>query len=657
MSKLTPPPAEAYLAAIVSSSEDAIVAHDLDGTITLWNTAAERLFGYSAAEAVGHSTLMLFPPDRRDEEIATLKRVWQGQDISHFETVVAAKDGSLIDVSLTISPILNTSGQVIGASIIVRDIRERTMAELAQLRLAAIVQSSDDPIISKDLNGIVTSWNPAAERVFGYSAKEIVGRSITVIIPASRLDEEKYVLDRIRAGLSVEHFETVRQTKDGELIDISLTVSPIRNAAGRLIGASKIARDIRERKQSDMAALRLGAIVESSDDAIVSKDLNGIVTSWNAAAERMFGYTADEMIGQSITRVIPPERLSEETYVLGRIRAGLRVEHFETIRHDKWGRPMDISLTVSPIRAPDGRVIGASKIARDITKHKLLLESQRDAQAREEAARRQVLEIENRRIQEGSRLKGEFVANMSHELRTPLNSIIGFAEMMADERLGPMPPKYARFSSLILKSAGHLLQLINDILDLAKVESGKIDLKPERVQLAAVVEDVASIAGGLARQRDIRIETVGRTGHRRCAPRSEPAQAGALQLPFERHQVLTRTRPRRSAGPRRRGRSFQRRSRRLGHRHQGGRSQPPVRRVSAARCEHGETAQGNRTGPGTHEADRGGAGWIRWRPHGAWSGQHVLRKAAETRHRPHGRRDVERSACRIGSVRVRGACE
>ena len=351
MSKLTPPPAEAYFAAIVSSSEDAIVAHDLDGTITLWNTAAERLFGYTAAEAVGHSTLMLFPPDRRDEEIATLKRVWQGEDISHFETVVAAKNGSLIDVSLTISPILNTSGQVIGASKIVRDIRERTMAELAQLRLAAIVQSSDDPIISKDLNGIVTSWNPAAERVFGYSAKEIVGRSITVIIPASRLDEEKYVLDRIRAGLSVEHFETVRQTKDGELIDVSLTVSPIRNAAGRLIGASKIARDIRERKQSDMTALRLGAIVESSDDAIVSKDLNGIVTSWNAAAERMFGYTADEMIGQSITRVIPPERLSEETYVLERIRAGLRVEHFETIRHDKWGRPIDISLTVSPIRA------------------------------------------------------------------------------------------------------------------------------------------------------------------------------------------------------------------------------------------------------------------------------------------------------------------
>ena len=385
MSKHTPRPAEAYLAAIVASSDDAIIAHGLDGTITLWNTAAERLFGYTAAEAVGQSSLIVFPSDRHHEEIAILERVSRGEDVSHFETVLAAKDGSPIDVSLTMSPILNKSGQV--------------------------------------------------------------------------------------------------------------------------VGASKIARDIRDRKRSDIAALRLGAIVESSDDAIVSKDLNGIVMTWNVAAERMFGYTADEMIGQSITRVIPPDRLNEETYVLGKIRAGSRVEHFETIRHDKWGRPIDISLTVSPIRAPDGRVIGASKIARDITKHKRLLESEREAQAREEAAHRQVLEIENRRVQEDSRLKGEFVANMSHELRTPLNSIIGFAEMMADERLGPMPPKYARFSSLILKSAGHLLQLINDILDLAKVESGKIDLKPERVQLAAVVEDVASIAGGLARQRDIRIET------------------------------------------------------------------------------------------------------------------------------------------------------
>jgi len=251
----------------------------------------------------------------------------------------------------------------------------------------------------------------------------------------------------------------------------------------------------------------LAALIESSDDVIVSKDLDGIVTSWNTAAERLFGYTAEEMIGQSITRVIPTDRLAEETFVLDEVRAGRRVEHFETVRQDKWGRAIDISLTVSPILDSKGRVIGASKIARDITRHKRLLESERKAQAQAEASRRQVLEAENRRIQESNRVKSEFVANMSHELRTPLNSIIGFAELMADERYGPLSAEYAKFTSLILKSAMHLNRLINDVLDLAKVESGKIDLTPAPIDLPSVVEDVTSVIDSLARQRDIRIET------------------------------------------------------------------------------------------------------------------------------------------------------
>ena len=505
MPKKASPPADAYLAAIVSSSDDAIIAHDVDGFITLWNAAAERMLGYTAAEMIGQPTLRLFPAERRDEEIASLTRLWAGEPAAHFETVFQAKDGRSIDVSLTNSPVFDASGGVIGASKIARDIRDLKAAQLAQRRLAAIVQSSDDAIVSNDLNGIVTSWNPAAERTFGYSADEMIGSSITRIIPPSLLAEEDYVLGRIRQGLSIEHFETVRQRKDGRLIDVSLAVSPIRDATG-VVGASKIARDITDQKQAGIAALRLGAIVASSDDAIVSKDLNGIVTSWNSAAERMFGYTAAEMVGQSITRIIPEERLAEETFVLGEVRAGRRVQHFETVRHDKHGQPIDVSLTVSPLLDASGRVIGASKIARDVTRHKQLLKSQRDAQTREEAARREVLEIESRRFQESSRLKSEFVANMSHELRTPLNSIIGFAELMVDQRHGPLPPKYAEFTSLILKSAQHLLQLINDILDSTKVESGKIDLTPERIDIARVVEDVTSVVGGLARQRDVRID-------------------------------------------------------------------------------------------------------------------------------------------------------
>ena len=381
-------------------------------------------------------------------------------------------------------------------------------ARPAEAYLAAIVASSDDAIIAHDLDGMITLWNAAAERLIGYTANEVIGKPTTMLFPPDKLDEEIATLRRLWSGESVSHFETAFLDRSGGLVAVSLTISPILDSDGDIIGASKTARDIRDRRAAELAQMRLAAIVQSSDDAIVSKDLNGIVMTWNAGAERVFGYTAAEMIGQSITKVIPAERLDEETFVLREVRAGRRVEHFETVRQHKSGRLLDISLTVSPILDANGRVIGASKIARDVTKHKRLLEAERQSQVRAETARRQVLEVENLRFQESSRLKSEFVANMSHELRTPLNSIIGFAELMVDERHGPMPPKYAAFTSLILKSAQHLLQLINDILDLAKVESGKIDLTPEHVDLASVVDDVTSVVGGLARQRDIRIQTI-----------------------------------------------------------------------------------------------------------------------------------------------------
>ena len=211
------------------------------------------------------------------------------------------------------------------------------------------------------------------------------------------------------------------------------------------------------------------------------------------------------MIGQSITTMIPRERLDEETYVLSRIRAGLSVEHFETVRQTKDGRLVDISLTVSPIRDANGRIIGASKIARDIREHKRLLDERRIAAANEEAARREVLEAQNRRIQEAARLKSEFVANMSHELRTPLNSIVGFAELIADARFGPLPVKYQDFAQIMHASAQHLLQLINDILDLAKVESGKIDFQPEPVDLSALAGEATTIIKELAAKRKIQV--------------------------------------------------------------------------------------------------------------------------------------------------------
>jgi PAS domain S-box-containing protein len=239
--------------------------------------------------------------------------------------------------------------------------------ELAPYWLSAIIDSADDAIISKTLEGIITSWNKSAERIFGYTADEVIGKSITILIPEHLLHEEPIILAQLRAGRRIDHYETVRVRKDGTFVDISLTVSPIRTPDGHIVGASKIARDITRRRQSEMAQARLAAIVESADDAIVSKTLDSIITSWNKGAERIFGYTAEEAIGQSVTMLIPEDHIDEEPEILSRIRKGDRISHYETVRLRKDGTLIDISLTVSPIMAADGRIIGASKIARDIT--------------------------------------------------------------------------------------------------------------------------------------------------------------------------------------------------------------------------------------------------------------------------------------------------
>ena len=240
--------------------------------------------------------------------------------------------------------------------------------------LAAAVDSSRDAIITLNLSGTIQTWNKSAERIFGYTAEEAVERPILLIIPEDLHAEEASIFARLRKGEFIEHYETVRRCKDGRFIDVALTVSPVRDAQGTVVGASKISRDITERKRVSQKIAEverlLSSIVASSDDAIVSKDLGGVVTSWNRGAERMFGYPAEEMIGSSILRIIPPDRHAEEAVIISKLRRGERVDHYETLRQKKDGRLFDVSITVSPLTDQYGKVIGASKIARDISEQK-----------------------------------------------------------------------------------------------------------------------------------------------------------------------------------------------------------------------------------------------------------------------------------------------
>ncbi|HVS78465.1 MAG TPA: PAS domain S-box protein, partial [Steroidobacteraceae bacterium] len=231
--------------------------------------------------------------------------------------------------------------------------------------------------------------------------------------------------------------------------------------------------DPHTRSQEDdarRAAAHLAAIVESSDDAIISKTLEGVIRSWNAGAERIFGWSAAEAIGRPITLIIPPDRLEEERHILDTLRRGERIEHFETTRVAKDGRHVEISLTVSPVRDAAGIVTGASKIARDITARK---QEQRLLQEREEALR------------EADRRKDEFLALLGHELRNPLAPIHNAAELLT--RMVPEDSRARVAVDMIRRQAAQLTRLVDDLLDIGRITQGRIQLRLEALELASVI--------------------------------------------------------------------------------------------------------------------------------------------------------------------------
>lgn len=349
-----------------------------------------------------------------------------------------------------------------------------------RFHLAAIVNSSDDPIISEDLNGIITSWNEAATRVFGYESEEIIGGSILRLIPPELHFEEDEILRKLRAGERIEHFETERIKKSSERFPVSITISPVKDATGRVIGVWKILRDISERRRSDESRFRLAAIVDSADDAIVSKDLNGIIRTWNEGAHGMFGYTPEEIVGQSILRLIPEHLRSEEDEILRKLCAGERIEHYETIRMKKSGELFEVSVTISPIKDEKGNVIGASKIARDISDRKRM----------------------ERRLVESEKLAatGRMAAAIAHEINNPLESLINLIFLARQNT-----PADAN-------AAGYLMtaeQELERVSHIARQTLGyyRDSGQPVPLRLPELLDNVLTVYGSKMTRAGIRVET------------------------------------------------------------------------------------------------------------------------------------------------------
>jgi PAS domain S-box-containing protein len=335
--------------------------------------------------------------------------------------------------------------------------------------------SIGDAVIATDTAGRVTFLNPVAETLTGWSTADAAGRPLTevfrIVNESTRKAVENPALRVLRAGAVVGLVNhTVLLARDGIERPIDDSAAPIRDDAGVVGGAVLVFRDITERKKAEVAQARLAAIVESSDDAILSKSLDGTILSWNAGAERIFGYSTDEAVGRSITLIIPAERLDEERDILARLRRGERIDHFETVRVTKAGRRVDISLTVSPIRDAEGHIVGASKVARDVTEKKRAEEALREA----------------------DRKKDDFIALLAHELRNPLAPIRNGLQVMrlASGDTGAV----TRAREMMGRQLAHMVRMVDDLLDVSRIGRNKMELRLARVTLAEVVASAVETA-------------------------------------------------------------------------------------------------------------------------------------------------------------------
>ncbi len=473
------------LAAIIRGTADAVIGKAPDGTITSWNAGAERLYGYSADEAIGKSIEIIIPPDRQGEERQILDRVAAGETVVPYPTRRVRKDGSVVDVSLTVSPMRDDSGAIVGASAIARDV---TALQSRESQLSAMIEAAPDAFIVVDDTGAIQFVNQQSEQLFGYSRAELVGAQIDMLVP-DRARERHPGLRRAYSddptARPMRGRNLFGKRKDGTEFSVDISLTPLDTASGLLIAAA--VRDATERKAAEA---QFEALLEAAPDAIIVADETGTIQIANARATAMFGYSQAELVGERVEMLIPNASRAKhpqlrEGYVhqptVRPMGAGLQLW---AQRKDGSSFPVDISL--SPLKRPSGMLVTAA--VRDITDRLRVEDALREAKESAELA---------------NQAKSEFLSRMSHELRTPLTAILGFTELLQMSEVDAA--QRDMFIERTHRAGQHLLSLINDVLDISRVESGRLSISIEPVDVRPVVREVLELVGPMAEAQNITI--------------------------------------------------------------------------------------------------------------------------------------------------------
>jgi PAS domain S-box-containing protein len=478
---------EALQQAILDNIVDGLITIDRFGIVLSFNKAAETIFQYSADEVIGHNVNMLMPEPYHAQHDGYLqnylntgeaKIIGIGREVSGLR-----KNGSTFPMDLSVSKIA-IDDQLMFAGL-VRDISEQKQAEEVKSRLAAIIASSEDAIISKSLDGIISSWNPAAEHMFGYSADEAIGQPMKLIIPPDYLQEEPEILQKIASGERYEHFETVRIKKDGTRLDISASISPIKNHAGRIIGVSTIARDVSDRKKAERELLeysnRLDLATRAGGIGIWDYDLESGRLQWDSQMFEIYGIEPEQFPEAYIAwqTALHPEDREEANQAIDLAISGEQEfdTEFRIIRPD--GSIHTIKAAAIVLRGWHNKPVRMIGVNWDITRQK---------------------EIEN--------MKNEFISTVSHELRTPLTSIQGSLELVSSGVLGQIPEEAKPLLDIAVNNSARLVRLINDILDIEKIESGKMEFLLKPVEVMALVKQVVAANQAYAKEFQVTLTIV-----------------------------------------------------------------------------------------------------------------------------------------------------